>query len=137
MRKMSTFVALIAATLSVLASAAQAQTPCPATLEQLAAALKTSVKLSGGPGNGGLDNHMWATIVSRDGTVCAVAYSGPKWDAQWPGSRLIAAQKAFTANAFRLSDVAFSTAQLYAGSQSVGFLFGINKSNLASSAQGR
>ena len=48
----------------------------------------------------GLNNHRWATIVDRDGVVCAVAFSGTDRAAQWPGSRVISAQKASTANAF-------------------------------------
>lgn len=37
----------------------------------------------------GLNNQMWATLVSRDGTVCAVAFSGNDFGAQWLGSRVI------------------------------------------------
>jgi len=40
---------------------------------------------------------MWATLVNRDGVVCAVAFSGVNRGAQWPGSRAISAQKANTA----------------------------------------
>src|ERR1700757_2624057 len=50
----------------------------------------------------GLNNQMWATIVNRDGIVCAVAFTGVNRGAQWPGSRVISAQKANTANAFSL-----------------------------------
>ena len=46
-------------------------------------------------GNAGLENEMWATVVNRDGTVCAVARSSRLGD-QWPGSRVISAQKANT-----------------------------------------
>ena len=45
---------------------------------------------------------MWATVVDRDGVVCAVAFSGQGRGSQWPGSRVISAQKANTANAFSL-----------------------------------
>ena len=61
-------------------------------------------------GNAGLANEMWATLVNRDGTVCAVARSGSQGD-QWPGSRVISAQKANTANAFSLPGLALSTQQ--------------------------
>lgn len=105
--------------------AAQSQPACPVTHDQLADALRKSVKPSGGPSNGGFDNNMWAAIVRRDGTVCAVAFSGKSWDEQWLGSRVIAAQKANTANAFSLRAVALSTANLYAGAQPGGFLYGI------------
>jgi hypothetical protein len=50
----------------------------------------------------GLNNQMWGTIVDRDGNVCAVAFTGANRGAQWPGSRVISAQKANTANAFSL-----------------------------------
>src|SRR5262245_47221202 len=51
-------------------------------------------------GNGGLGFNMWATIVAKDGTVCAVAFSGHQFTDEWLGSRVISAQKANTANAF-------------------------------------
>jgi uncharacterized protein GlcG (DUF336 family) len=120
----------LACSLFVLTSAfPSAAADCPATRDELLSALKQNVQPAGGPGNGGLDNHMWASLVARDGTVCAMAFSGAKWDDQWPGSRLIAAQKANTANAFSVSKSAFSTAQMYAGAQPGGFLFGIQESN--------
>jgi hypothetical protein len=50
--------------------------------------------------NGGLDLNMWATVVDRSGIVVAVAFTGTGEDDQWPGSRVISAQKANTANAF-------------------------------------
>jgi uncharacterized protein GlcG (DUF336 family) len=102
---------------------------CPVTHDQLADALKKSVKPSGGPGNGGLDNNEWAAIVARDGTLCAIAFSGSKPDDQWPGSRAIAAEKANTANALSLQKFALSTANLYAGAQPAGPLFGLQTSN--------
>ena len=42
----------------------------------LVSALKSSVAASGGPSNGGFDLNMWATIVDREGEVCAIAYTG-------------------------------------------------------------
>ena len=101
---------------------------CPVTHDRLADALKKSVKPSGGPTNGGFDNNEWAVVVARDGTICAVAYSGAAANDQWLGSRAIAAEKAYTANAFSLKRHAISTANLYAGAQPGGFLFGINVS---------
>src|SRR5262245_44121469 len=56
----------------------------------------------------GLNLHMWARIVNRDGEVCAVAFSGAERDDQWPGSRVISAQKANTANAFSLDKTSAS-----------------------------
>lgn len=97
---------------------------CPVDHDQLADTLKKNVKPGGGPSNGGLDNNEWAAVVNRQGIVCAVAYSGSKVDDQWLGSRAIAAEKANTANAFSLKDKAIATANLYAGAQPGGFLFG-------------
>ncbi len=101
----------------------------------LTAALKASVAPSGGPANGGFDLHMWATVVNRDGQVCAVTFSGDDRGEQWPGSRVISAQKANTANAFSLPDtapiagLALSTASLWAATQPGGSLFGLQFSN--------
>ncbi len=77
----------------------------------------------------GLDLHMWATIVNRDGVVCAVVFSGADRGTQWPGSRIISAQKANTANAFSLDGFALSTANLYSAVQSGGSLYGLEASN--------
>ncbi len=79
--------------------------------------------------NGGFDLDMWATIVNRDGVVCAVAFTGANRGDQWPGSRVISAQKANTANAFSLPKLALSTANLYAAVQPGGTLYGLQHSN--------
>lgn len=97
--------------------------------ERLKQALKASIKPSGGPSNGGLDNHMWAAVVDRQGVVRAVCHSGDQLGDQWPGSRAIAIAKANTANALSLPGFAFSTANLYAGAQPGGFLYGILETN--------
>jgi len=102
--------------------------------QQLKAAL--SAVVSGG-GNGGLANDMWATLVNRDGIVCAVAFSGNDRGDQWPGSRVISAQKANTANAFSLpggsigilSGLALSTANLFSAVQPGRSLAGLQFSN--------
>ena len=95
--------------------------------------LKTALK-SVAPGlnntvNGGLNNNMWASIVNRDGVVCAVVFTGADRHSQWPGSRVISAQKANTANAFSLTGFALSSANLYAATQPGGYLFGLQESN--------
>lgn len=79
--------------------------------------------------NGGLNLDMWGTITDRSGIVCAVAYTGTAVDSQWPGSRVISAQKANTANAFSLAGMSLSTANLYSATQPGGFLFGLQESN--------
>lgn len=70
-----------------------------------------------GKSNSGLGNQEWAALVNRDGIVRAVVFSGPDRSAEWPGSRLIAAEKANTANALSGPNFAFSTANLFTPSQ--------------------
>jgi len=96
---------------------------------KLKSALISAVK-QGENANGGLGNQMWAAVVNRDGIVCVVTFSGPDRGAQWPGSRMIAAEKANTANALSGPNFALSTANLYAGSQPGGSLFGLTTSAL-------
>jgi len=79
--------------------------------------------------NGGFNLDMWGTIVSRDGIVCAVAFTGANRGSQWPGSRAIAAQKANTANAFSLPQLSLSTANLFSAVQPGGSLYGLQASN--------
>src|SRR5579864_4202690 len=79
--------------------------------------------------NGGFDLDMWAAVVNRDGVVCAVAFTGSDRGDQWPGSRVISAQKANTANAFSLPGLALSTANLYSAVQPGGSLYGLQHSN--------
>lgn len=104
-------------------------------------ALQTALASATSTETSGLNNQMWATIVDRDGIVCAVAFSGVNRAAQWPGSRVISAQKANTANAFSLdsssssggsgqaSGLALSTANLYSAVQPGGSLYGLQASN--------
>lgn len=109
-----------------LAPAAEARLP---SHEKLVSVLKASVKPSGGPSNGGLDNHEWAAIVDRSGIVRAVCFSGDLPGDQWPGSRAIAIEKANTANALSLAGFALSTANLYASAQPGGPLYGLLQTN--------
>lgn len=92
-------------------------------------ALQQALKLARSASNGGFNLDMWGTIVNRDGEVCAVAYTGATRGDQWPGSRVISAQKANTANAFSLPGLALSTANLYSAVQPDGSLFGLQESN--------
>ena len=93
------------------------------------AKLKSTLKSIVGTTNGGFELNMWATIVDRDGIVKAIAFSGTNRHAQWPGSRVISAQKANTANAFSLNNLPLSTANLYSAVQPGGSLFGLQESN--------
>jgi uncharacterized protein GlcG (DUF336 family) len=93
------------------------------------AALKGALKAAQEAANGGFGLHMWASVVNRDGVVCAVAFTGSDRGEQWPGSRVISAQKANTANAFSLPGLALSTANIYSAVQPGGSLFGLQASN--------
>lgn len=104
-------------------------------------ALKSAIVSATAAETSGLNNQMWATIVNRDGVVCAVAFSGVNRGSQWPGSRVISAQKANTANAFSLdgssssngsghpAGLALATANLYSAVQPGGSLYGLQHSN--------
>jgi uncharacterized protein GlcG (DUF336 family) len=93
------------------------------------AAVKAAITAAQAQANGGFGLDMWATVVDRDGRVCAVAHSGADRGEQWPGSRVISAQKANTANSFSLPGLALSTANLWAATQPGGSLFGLQFSN--------
>ena len=123
-------------------AAATAWADCSSLPSQ--ATLKTQLAAAVDAETSGLDLNMWATIVDRDGIVCAVAFSGVDRGAQWPGSRLISAQKANTANAFSLDSsaasgaaktgLALSTANLFSAVQPGGSLFGLQESNPVNTA---
>lgn len=116
---------------SLMAVAAEPVDICPdaaskaAIFSGLTALLKDAQKQE----NGGFGFHMWAAVVNRAGQVCAVARSGANTDSQWPGSRVISAQKANTANSFSLPGFALSTANLHQATQNGGSLFGLQLSN--------
>jgi uncharacterized protein GlcG (DUF336 family) len=93
------------------------------------AQLQVALAAARSQANGGFNLDMWGTIVNRDGVVCAVAFTGSNRGSQWPGSRVISAQKANTANAFSLPQLALSTANLYTAVQPGGSLYGLQASN--------
>jgi uncharacterized protein GlcG (DUF336 family) len=93
------------------------------------AAVRTALAAAQAQANGGLGFHMWASVVDRDGQVCVVAFTGTDRGDQWPGSRVISAQKANTANAFSLPKFALSTANLFSAVQPGQSLFGLQESN--------
>jgi uncharacterized protein GlcG (DUF336 family) len=92
-------------------------------------ALRDALIAAQGQANGGFGLEMWATVVNRDGEVCAVAFTGGDRGDQWPGSRVISAQKANTANAFSLPGLALSTANIFTAVQPGGSLYGLQHSN--------
>lgn len=108
---------------------------CPVSQSALQGAIKAAQAQS----NGGLGLHMWATVVNSNGIVCAVAKSGAGLNSQWLASRVISAQKAYTAVSLSVTDganplsafdgLALSTANLYSATQPGGSLFGLQHSN--------
>jgi hypothetical protein len=97
---------------------AQSKPDCPGLPDagRLKSVLQSIVK-EGASKNGGLGNQEWAVIVNRDGVGCAVVFSGTTRSDEWPGSRIIAASKANTANGLSDRDYALSTANVFAASQ--------------------
>ena len=139
-RKKLALIGTPAVALTLIAAGASAQSAECRGLPDYAT-LKKALDAATAEEKSGLNNQMWATIVGRDGTVCAVAFSGKDRGAQWLGSRVISAQKANTANLFSLdatsnssgsgqaNGLALSTANLYAAVQPGGSLYGLQFSN--------
>ena len=130
--KFSWFALLAFALTSALGIPTWAQSPQDCSkvpdYNSLKNALTAAVRQGSGA-NSGLGNQEWAAVVNRDGIVCAVVFSGPNRGAQWPGSRVISAQKANTANSFSLPGLSLSTANLWAAVQPGGSLYGLQHSN--------
>jgi len=112
------------------------------TAAQLKTYLQNAASMSGGTIGGtvgGLFNgtRMWATVVNRDGEICAYATSTNDPTQVWPGSQAIAKAKAYTANAFSLDTTnggfPLSTAQLYTFTQPGRSLWSLGQSNLFNS----
>jgi uncharacterized protein GlcG (DUF336 family) len=92
--------------------------------DKLRAALSAAVK-EGKAANGGMGNQEWGVVANRDGIICAVVFTGPTRGAQWPGSRVIAAEKANTANALSTNNFALSTGNLFSAAQPGNSLYSI------------
>ena len=126
---------LLAAAAMGLAAPAMAQNEGDCRALPSYAELKAAMEVAAGPASGiaganrGFGLEMWGTVVNRDGVVCAVVFTGNHRGDQWPGSRVISAQKANTANAFSLDGLALSTANLYSLVQPGASLFGLQESN--------
>lgn len=111
-------IAVLALSLMAMTGQAQTSSECAGlpNAQTLRSALQSVVK-EGASKNSGMGNQEWAVIVNRDGIGCAVVFSGTTRSQEWPGSRVIAASKANTANALSNSDYALSTANVFAASQ--------------------
>lgn len=92
--------------------------------EKLAAALNQAHA----DGKTGLQNHSWATLVDRNGIVCAIAKTTSDNNI-WLGSRVISAQKANTALDYSTNTFALATANIWAAVQPGGSLYGLQHSN--------
>jgi len=141
---------LLAASAAVCSTGALAQqwsggsstSACPTLNGNLKTALQSAIAQA--KGQLGLGLNMWATVVAPDGHVCYVAYSSTDAiQGQWLASRVISAQKAFTAVSLSLGTtsnsgsgtglatgkLALSSANLYSAVQPGGSLFGLATSN--------
>ncbi len=82
--------------------------------------------------SGGFGLPMWWGVVDETGKVCGIRNSSPTPTSNnsWLGSRIIAVQKAYAANAFSLNGFSISTANLYGLTIPGGSLFSLTSSNL-------
>ena len=88
--------------------------------------LKAALTAARAAENSGLNANQWATIVDRDGVVCAIAFTGSDRNSQQGTSRISSAMRANTANMFNYpGGVALSTANLYSTTQPGGFVAGL------------
>jgi len=96
--------------------------------------LQSAIKFAENEITGGYSLDMWLVMVDQTGTICHVLNSSGvngehTGNVQWLGSRVIAAQKAYTANAFSLDGYAISTANLFTATQPGNSLFELPESN--------
>lgn len=123
------FLALSCALVLAAPAFPQAKADCSAlpSADRLRSVVQSVVR-QGAAKNTGMGNQEWAAVVNRDGIVCAIVFSGTTRSDQWPGSRVIAGEKANTANALSERDYALSTANLYAAAQPGGSLYSLTTS---------
>jgi hypothetical protein len=126
-------------TLSILAGAAfltaavaSAQDGCGSLPD--ATQLRRILIAARGAENSGLNAQQWATVVDRDGTVCAVVFTGNDRTSQMGIGRISSAMRASTGNAFAFDSsssangkgspgaLALSTANLFMSTQPGGFV---------------
>ena len=112
---------------AVLAFSQIAPPPCGLLPDHAALTDALTTVVSAGD-SGGFGYNVWGTLVNRDGEVCAVTFSGQDRGDQWPGGRVMSAQKAHTANAFSLPGLALSTGNLFTAVQPGNSLVGLENS---------
>jgi len=71
----------------------------------------------------------WATVVNRQGQICATSVATDDPASAWPGSQAISKAKAYTANAYSTDDSPLSTARLYTLTQPGHSLWGVAEPN--------
>jgi uncharacterized protein GlcG (DUF336 family) len=71
----------------------------------------------------------WATIVNRQGEICATSVATDDPASAWPGSQAISKAKAYTANAYSTDGAPLSTARLYTLTQPGHSLWGVAEPN--------
>jgi uncharacterized protein GlcG (DUF336 family) len=71
----------------------------------------------------------WASIVNRQGELCATAVATDDPASAWPGSQAISKAKAYTANAYSTDGLPLSTARLYTITQPGHSLWGVAEPN--------
>jgi hypothetical protein len=126
--KMKTKTLMFATGILVTATIAQAQTSGCAILPHYQQ-LKDALTAARAAESSGLNANQWATIVDRDGVVCAIAFTGNDRNSQQGASRISSAMRANTANMFNYpGGAALSTANLYTSTQPGGFVAGLPNS---------
>jgi uncharacterized protein GlcG (DUF336 family) len=71
----------------------------------------------------------WASIVNRQGELCATSVATDDPASAWPGSQAISKAKAYTANAYSTDEAPLSTARLYTLTQPGHSLWGVAEPN--------
>ncbi len=120
-------------------AAAQSQGPkqgaASASCRDLPSADDLKKWLREAPGDGGDAGGLfsgkmeWASIVNRQGEICATAVATDDAASAWPGSQAIAKAKAYTANAYSTDTMPLSTARLYTLTQPGHSLWGVGEPN--------
>lgn len=132
MKRTKTFTHILEVVALSMASQAALAT-CDDIVAAFAPVASEVLAVVGAPDNGGYGLPMWVAAVDETGKVCGIVNTAGSGAAignkSWLGSRVIAVQKASTANAFSLDGFVISTANLYGLTQPGGSLYGLQHSN--------
>ena len=108
------------------AAASCGDLPSAADLKKWLRTAPTAEGEAGGLFSGQME---WASIVNRQGEICATAVATDDPASAWPGSQAIAKAKAYTANAYSTDGSPLSTARLYTLTQPGHSLWGVGEPN--------